>query len=87
MLGLTLGGNASTPVVHTVHGPLDGEPGEIYDQISRVAPQRRADLDLDEPAQAEARSELDRQLPERARLLGLSRASRTEASTCSSSAG
>ena len=20
-----------TPVVHTVHGPLDGEPGELYD--------------------------------------------------------
>jgi glycosyltransferase involved in cell wall biosynthesis len=27
-----------TPVVHTVHGPLAGEPGELYDQISRIAP-------------------------------------------------
>jgi glycosyltransferase involved in cell wall biosynthesis len=27
-----------TPVVHTVHGPLDGEPGELYDQMTRVAP-------------------------------------------------
>ena len=27
-----------TPVVHTVHGPLDGEPGELYDQVTRVAP-------------------------------------------------
>jgi glycosyltransferase involved in cell wall biosynthesis len=27
-----------TPVVHTVHGPLDGEPGLLYDQVSRVAP-------------------------------------------------
>jgi glycosyltransferase involved in cell wall biosynthesis len=26
-----------TPVVHTVHGPLVGEPGELYDQVSRVA--------------------------------------------------
>jgi glycosyltransferase involved in cell wall biosynthesis len=38
MLGATLGATTSTPVVHTVHGPLDGEPGEIYEQISRVAP-------------------------------------------------
>jgi glycosyltransferase involved in cell wall biosynthesis len=38
MLGATLGATTSTPVVHTVHGPLDGEPGEIYEQVSRVAP-------------------------------------------------
>jgi glycosyltransferase involved in cell wall biosynthesis len=39
MLGATLGATVSTPVVHTVHGPLDGGPGEIYEQISHVAPQ------------------------------------------------
>ena len=49
--------------------------------------ERRADLDLDEPAQAEARPELDRELPERARLLRSTRARRTAATTCSSSAG
>ncbi len=38
MLGATLGATVSTPVVHTVHGPLDGEPGKIYEVISRVAP-------------------------------------------------
>jgi glycosyltransferase involved in cell wall biosynthesis len=38
MMGAVLGGTVSTPVVHTVHGPLDGEPGEIYELISRVAP-------------------------------------------------
>ena len=27
-----------TPVVHTVHGPLDGEPGDVYQQIAQVAP-------------------------------------------------
>jgi glycosyltransferase involved in cell wall biosynthesis len=27
-----------TPVVHTVHGPLNGEPGQLYDQVMRVAP-------------------------------------------------
>jgi glycosyltransferase involved in cell wall biosynthesis len=27
-----------TPVVHTVHGPLDGEPGLLYDQVSAVSP-------------------------------------------------
>jgi glycosyltransferase involved in cell wall biosynthesis len=38
MLGATLGATVRTPVAHTVHGPLDGEPGEIYGQIGRVAP-------------------------------------------------
>jgi len=38
MLGATLGATVSTPVVHTVHGPLSGDPGEIYELISRVAP-------------------------------------------------
>jgi glycosyltransferase involved in cell wall biosynthesis len=27
-----------TPVVHTVHGPLNGEPGDLYDQVTKVAP-------------------------------------------------
>jgi glycosyltransferase involved in cell wall biosynthesis len=29
----------STPVVHTLHGPLDGEAGPIYEQIARVSPE------------------------------------------------
>jgi glycosyltransferase involved in cell wall biosynthesis len=33
-----LGGLIETPVLHTVHGPVDGEAGEIYEQIARVAP-------------------------------------------------
>src|SRR2546422_9714480 len=39
MLGAALGATTSTPVVHTVHGPLDGGPGQVYELISRVAPQ------------------------------------------------
>jgi glycosyltransferase involved in cell wall biosynthesis len=27
-----------TPVLHTVHGPMDGEGGAIYEQIARTAP-------------------------------------------------
>jgi glycosyltransferase involved in cell wall biosynthesis len=38
LLGLTLGGLVDTPFVHTVHGPLDGEPGLLYDQVLRVVP-------------------------------------------------
>jgi glycosyltransferase involved in cell wall biosynthesis len=38
-VGAVLGGLVETPVVHTVHGPLDGEPGEVYESIRRVAPQ------------------------------------------------
>jgi glycosyltransferase involved in cell wall biosynthesis len=34
-----LGGTVSTPVLHTAHGPLDGEAGPVYEQIARVAPQ------------------------------------------------
>ena len=66
-----LGAAIDTPVVHTVHGPLDGEPGELYDQVSRVAPRDRVHLALDEPAQAAAELQLARELPERARPLGL----------------
>jgi glycosyltransferase involved in cell wall biosynthesis len=33
-----LGGAVETPVVHTVHGPLDGEGGEIYERIGSVVP-------------------------------------------------
>jgi glycosyltransferase involved in cell wall biosynthesis len=38
MLGAVLGATVDTPVVHTVHGPLEGEPGRIYELIDRVAP-------------------------------------------------
>src|SRR5438874_2167185 len=33
-----VGGAVATTVVHTVHGPLDGVAGEIYERIARVAP-------------------------------------------------
>lgn len=33
-----LAGAVSTPTVHTVHGPLLGEPGDFYEQVARVAP-------------------------------------------------
>lgn len=36
--GAALGAMVDTPVVHTVHGPLDGEAGPIYEQLARVAP-------------------------------------------------
>jgi glycosyltransferase involved in cell wall biosynthesis len=38
MLGLGLGSLLPTPLVHTVHGPLDGEPGEMYEHIVAMAP-------------------------------------------------
>ena len=33
-----IAGAVKTPTVHTVHGPMGGEPGEFYEQIARVAP-------------------------------------------------
>ena len=41
MLGLALGGLVQTPLVHTVHGPLDGEPGAMYEAICRINPRAR----------------------------------------------
>jgi glycosyltransferase involved in cell wall biosynthesis len=37
-LGAALGGLVETPVVHTVHGPLDGEPGHVYEGLGQIAP-------------------------------------------------
>jgi glycosyltransferase involved in cell wall biosynthesis len=36
-----IAGAVQTPCVHTVHGPLVGEPGMVYEQIARVSPQTR----------------------------------------------
>jgi glycosyltransferase involved in cell wall biosynthesis len=33
-----IAGAVHTPTVHTVHGPLGGDPGSFYEQIARVAP-------------------------------------------------
>jgi glycosyltransferase involved in cell wall biosynthesis len=38
-LSFALGGLVATPVLHTVHGPLDGEPGLIYEGLAQLAPQ------------------------------------------------
>ena len=37
-MGLSVGGALRTPVAHTVHGPVDGVPGLLYEQASAVAP-------------------------------------------------
>jgi glycosyltransferase involved in cell wall biosynthesis len=38
LLGLVIGSLLETPLVHTVHGPLTGEPGELYERIVATAP-------------------------------------------------
>jgi glycosyltransferase involved in cell wall biosynthesis len=37
-LSAALGGASAAPVCHTVHGPLTGEPGDVYSLIDRVSP-------------------------------------------------
>ena len=38
LMGLAVGSLLQTPLVHTVHGPLTGHPGELYEQIVQMAP-------------------------------------------------
>jgi glycosyltransferase involved in cell wall biosynthesis len=38
LLGLALGSMGPTPFAHTVHGPLTGEPGKLYAQITAMTP-------------------------------------------------
>jgi len=37
-LSIALGGLVSTPVLHTLHGPLDGDPGRVYEGLAQLAP-------------------------------------------------
>jgi len=38
LLGLALGGLLDVPFCHTVHGPLDGLPGVLYDEVLSLVP-------------------------------------------------
>lgn len=38
LLGLALGSMGPTPLAHTVHGPLGGEPGELYASVVAMVP-------------------------------------------------
>jgi glycosyltransferase involved in cell wall biosynthesis len=37
-LSIAVGGLVATPVLHTVHGPLDGDPGRVYEGLAQLAP-------------------------------------------------
>ena len=36
-----IGGLLPTPFVHTVHGPVDGHPGDLYERVVQMAPGAR----------------------------------------------
>jgi glycosyltransferase involved in cell wall biosynthesis len=38
MLGIVMSGLVETPVAHTVHGPLTGEPGQMYEALHGLVP-------------------------------------------------
>jgi glycosyltransferase involved in cell wall biosynthesis len=38
MVGIAMAGALRVPVVSTVHGPLAGEPGDMYEQLASIAP-------------------------------------------------
>jgi glycosyltransferase involved in cell wall biosynthesis len=38
MSGILLSGLVDVPVLHTVHGPMNGEPGRIYERLAAVVP-------------------------------------------------
>jgi glycosyltransferase involved in cell wall biosynthesis len=41
LLGLALGGVVDMPFCHTVHGPLDGVPGVIYEDVLSLVPRAK----------------------------------------------
>jgi len=41
LLGLALGGLRDVPFCHTVHGPLDGPPGALYQQVLELSPRAK----------------------------------------------
>jgi glycosyltransferase involved in cell wall biosynthesis len=41
LMGLALGSLLPTPLVHTVHGPVSGQPGDLYERVVRMAPKAR----------------------------------------------
>lgn len=41
LLGLALGGLLDVPFCHTVHGPLDGPPGALYQQVLDLNPRAK----------------------------------------------
>ena len=41
LLAAAMAGLCPVPICHTVHGPLDGEPGRVYRQIARISPRLR----------------------------------------------
>jgi len=41
LLGLAFGGLVRVPFCHTVHGPLEGGPGRMYEQVVSLAPQAK----------------------------------------------
>ena len=38
LLGLTVLGLTSCPTIHTVHGPLTGDPGDVYRKVCEIVP-------------------------------------------------
>jgi glycosyltransferase involved in cell wall biosynthesis len=38
LVGLTVFGLTGCPTVHTVHGPLTGDPGEVYQEVCKTVP-------------------------------------------------
>ena len=87
LLGLAFGGLVDTPFCHTVHGPLDGQPGRLYEEVVDARAEREADLDLDEPAQAEARASPGSRTARTRSTSRCTRSGASRAATTSSSSG
>ena len=86
MLGLAFGGLIDVPFCHTVHGPLDGQPGRLYDQVLEAAPSAKLiSISMNQRKPGDPRSRGS----QTARTLWISPSTRSGASrvatTCSSS--
>ena len=65
LVGLTVFGLTSCPTVHTVHGPLTGDPGNVYRRGLPDRAANRACVAHPQPASAIAGTAVDRQRPQR----------------------
>ena len=87
LLGLALGSLGPTPFAHTVHGPLSGEPGVLYEQVVSMAPRAALISVSDEQRRPKPELPVGRHLPPTPSTCPSTPSGPSAANTSSSSVG